>query len=249
MTGTGGWKGRQPLVMAVKNRCAKRSKISEAKFRQIIRCFAVDWGASQISKRVALNRKPAHRCLRPIRERIARFCESQSPFSGEIEVDESCFGARRVKGRTGRGASRKTIVFGVLKRQGKVCAGIVPDCPKAAPQAVIRGRATLDSVVCLDGWRGYNGLADAGRGKHLRIDHRRNEFARGSTHVNGIEGFGGFSKTRLSGFRGMRKAAFYLRFKECEFRLNYPSQNLYKILIKMIKNQPPVLVMTQNRIC
>ena len=66
-----------------------------------------------------------------------------------------------------------------------------------------------------------------GYGKHFRIDHGRNEFAKGSTHVNGIEGFWGFSKTRLSRFRGMSKSTFYLHLKECEFRLNYRDQDLY----------------------
>ena len=224
--------------MTVLNRYAKRSKISEAKFRQIIRYFAVDLDASQITRLIGLNRNSVNRYLRAIRQRISEFCETQSPFSGEIEVDESYFGARRVKGKRGRGASGKTIVFGVLKRHGKVYTEIVPDCSKATLQAVIRGKVTLDSVIYSDGWPGYNGLVDVGYGKHLRIDHGRNEFAKGSTHVNGIEGFWGFSKTRLSRFRGMSKATFYLHLKECEFRFNYRGQDLYKILIKMIKNQP-----------
>ncbi len=224
--------------MTVLNRYAKRSKISEAKFRQIIRYFAVDLDASQITKLVTLNRNSVNRYLRAIRERIAELCETQSPFSGEIEVDESYFGARRVKGKRGRGAGGKTIVFGVLKRHGKVYTEIVPDCSKATLQAVIRGKVTLDSVIYSDGWRGYNGLVDVGYGKHLRIDHGRNEFAKGSTHVNGIEGFWGFSKTRLYRFRGMSKSTFYLHLKECEFRFNYRGQDLYKILITMIKNQP-----------
>ena len=224
--------------MTVLNRYAKRSKISEAKFRQIIRYFAVDLDASQITRLIGLNRNSVNRYLRAIRQRIAEFCETQSPFSGEIEVDESYFGARRIKGKRGRGASGKTIVFGVLKRHGKVYTEIVPDCSKATLQAVIRGKVTLDSVIYSDGWPGYNGLVDVGYGKHLRIDHGRNEFAKGSTHVNGIEGFWRFSKTRLSRFRGMSKSTFYLHLKECEFRFNYRGQDLYKILIKMIKNQP-----------
>jgi hypothetical protein len=35
---------------------------------------------------------------------------------GQIEVDESYFGARRVRGKRVRGARGKTIVFGLLKR-------------------------------------------------------------------------------------------------------------------------------------
>lgn len=224
--------------MPVKNRYAKRSKISEAKFRQIIRYFAVDLDASQITQLINLNRNSVNRYLRAIRERIAEFCEAQSPFSGEIEVDESFFGARRIKGKRGRGASGKTIVFGILKRNGKVYTEIVPDCSKATLQAIIRGRVSLESVIYSDGWRGYNGLVDVGYGKHFRVDHGKDEFAIGHTHVNGIEGFWGFSKTRLTRFRGMNKSTFYLHLKECEFRFNSRHQDLYKTLINIIKNNP-----------
>ena len=65
------------------------------------------------------NRNPhrtINRYLRAIRERIADYCQQQSPFFGEVEVDESYFGAHRIKGRRGRGAFGKTIVFGILKR-------------------------------------------------------------------------------------------------------------------------------------
>ena len=128
----------------MKNRYAKRSKISAAKFRQLIRYFIVDLDASQIAQLIGLNRNSVNRYLRAIRERIAEFCESQSPFSGEIEVDESFFGARRIKGKRGRGASGKTIVFGILKRNEKVYTEIVPDCSKATLQAIIRGRVSLE---------------------------------------------------------------------------------------------------------
>lgn len=50
--------------------------------------------------------------------------------SGEFEVDESYFGAHRVREKRGRGAAGKTPVFGLLKRGGKVIVRIVPDCSK-----------------------------------------------------------------------------------------------------------------------
>lgn len=34
-----------------------------------------------------------------VREKIAHLCEQQSPYSGEVEVDESYFGPKRVKGK------------------------------------------------------------------------------------------------------------------------------------------------------
>ena len=36
-------------------------------------------------------------------------------LDGEVEVDESYFGARRVRGKRGRGARGKTPVVGLLK--------------------------------------------------------------------------------------------------------------------------------------
>ena len=47
-----------------------------------------------------------------------------------LSVDESYFGPHRVRGKRGRGAGRKTIVFGLLKRDGKVYMEIVPDCKR-----------------------------------------------------------------------------------------------------------------------
>ena len=41
-------------------------------------------------------------------------------MQGEIEIDESYFGAKRVRGKRGRGAGKKTPVFGMLKRNGCV---------------------------------------------------------------------------------------------------------------------------------
>ena len=231
--------------MTAKNRYARRSKISEAKFRKLVNFFALRIGGHP-DRRVG-QPEPQHRKSFPrkaIRGRLAEHSEQQSPFAGEVEVDESFFGARHVKGKRGRGASGKTIVFGVFKRNGKVYTEIVPDCSKATLQAVIRGKVEPESVIYSDNSHGYNGLVDVGYGKHLRVDHGRNEFAKGKTHINGIEGFWGFGKARLARFRRMRKATFYLHLKECEFRFNSRGDNLYRTILKMVQEEASVLVMT-----
>ena len=115
--------------MKKKNKYVNRSKISEAKFRQFVKLFCRDLNADQIAELSNLNRNTANRYLRGIRirQRIAEYCEHASPMSGQIEVDESFFGAHR-PGKRGRGAAGKTIVFGLFKRNGKEYAEIVPDC-------------------------------------------------------------------------------------------------------------------------
>lgn len=224
--------------MTMKNKYVWRSRISEHQFRHIVRLFAVDLDASQIARLTGLSRNAINRYLKAIRQRLADYCDAQSPFSGEVEVDESFFGARRIKGKRGRGAFGKTIVFGIFQRNGHVYTEIVPNCSKATLQAVIRGRVKLESVIYSDGWRGYNGLVDVGFGKHLRIDHGQDEFAKGRTHINGIEGFWGYAKTRLVRFRGMCPATFNLHLKECEFRFNHRGQDLYKLILKIVWQEP-----------
>ena len=224
--------------MAYKNRYIKRSRISESKFRSIVRLFSVDLDATQIAVLVGLSRNTINRYVKAIRQRLVQYCDAHSPFSGEIEVDESFFGAKRIKGKRGRGSYGKTIVFGIFQRNGQVYTEIVPNCSKATLQGVIRGNVSLRSVIYSDGWRGYNGLVDVGYGKHLRIDHGHNEFAKGRTHINGIEGFWGYAKTRLVRFRGMSPTTFNLHLKECEFRFNNRGQNLYPLILKIVRKYP-----------
>ena len=127
--------------MAMKNRYAKNSKISEAKIREVIRLFSLNLDATQIAVLTGLNRNTVNRFLKALRERIAEYCESQSPCPERSKWMESFFGARRIKGKRGRGAFGKTIVFGLFKRNGKVYTEIVPNCSKDTLQGIIRGKA------------------------------------------------------------------------------------------------------------
>jgi len=111
----------------MKNKYVYRSRISEHKFREIVKLFSLDLEADQTANITGLSRNTVNKYYKAFRERISHICEQNSPLSGEIEVDESYFGARRVKGKHGRGAYGKTIVFGLLKREGKVYTEIVPE--------------------------------------------------------------------------------------------------------------------------
>ena len=173
-----------------------------------------------------------------IRERLARECQKHSPFAGDLEADESYFGPRRVRGRRGRGAGGKTIVFGLLKRDDQVYTEIVPNATKAALQAVIRRKASLESVLHTDKWRGYDGLVDLGYERHRRVNHGENEFALGPNHINGIESFWSFAKGRLAKFHGVKRDTFPLHLKETEFRFNQRKKNLYKVLLSLLRKEP-----------
>jgi len=116
--------------MTRKSKHVKRSKIPGAKFREIIKHFSLDLDAEKIAALTHVNRNTVKRYLRLIHERIGEFCHQESPFHGEIEADETYFGGKRIKGKTGRGAGSRTPVFSILQLGSNVYTEVVPNCAK-----------------------------------------------------------------------------------------------------------------------
>ena len=163
--------------------------------------------------------------------------EEARSFAGEVEIDESYFGSRRVRGKRGRGAGGKTPVVALRKRGGKVFTEIVENCSKAARMPIIKGQVLSEATIYTDGWKSDDGLVLDGD-KHHRIHHHKNQFARGKNHVNGIESFWSFTKLRLAKLRGIRAQYFFLHLKESEWRWNHRHDNLYLILLKYLRSEP-----------
>ena len=220
------------------NKYYRSAKIGEAKFRQILRCFDEDLTASSTARLTGVSVRSVNSIFLKLRKRMAELCDAEPLLNGTVEVDESYFGPHRIKGKRGRGAGGKTIVFGILKRGDRVWTQIVPDAKKRTLQRVIRGKVSLDSVIHTDGWVGYDGLVDVGYAKHFRVRHGENEFADRSNHINGIESFWSFAKHRLAQFKGVPRHTFYLHLKESEFRFNHRHQNLYKLLLRIFREDP-----------
>lgn len=226
------------MINKRKNKYCNRSRISEAKFREIIRYFCADLDATKTAEFTKLNRNTVNDIFQKIRIKIAKECEKNYRQYGDIEIDESYFGPTRVRGKRGRGAGGKTIVFGLLKRGGKVFTQIVPDAKAKSLIPIIRGKVKVGSTIHSDGWRAYDGLVDFGFEKHFRVHHSKNEFARGKQHINGIESFWSYAKRRLRKFNGIQKDKFFLHLKETEFRFNFRNQNLYVIILKTLRKNP-----------
>ena len=212
----------------------KYSKITKNKQNKILRYFCEDLDATKTARFLNLNRKTINKYFNFFREEIVRDSIRQTKFSGEIEVDEGYFGAKRVRGKRGRGAAGKTPVFGLLKRDGKVFVSVVKNCSRDELMPVIQGKILEGSTIHSDGWRAYDGLILNGY-DHYRVHHSKNEFVRGKSHVNGIESFWSFAKRRLSKFNGISSEKFNLHLKECEFRWNYRKEKLYAKMVKMFK--------------
>jgi transposase-like protein len=220
------------------NKYKNHSHISAKKFREIIKCFSLDFTATNTAKLTGISRNTINKIYDQIRQKIflAHLRQEEKSF-GEFELDESYFGAKRVRGKKGRGAAGKTPVFGLLKRDGKVYVEIVQNCTKEQLMPIIQGKILEGSTINTDGWRAYDGLVLNGY-KHYRVFHSHNEFARGKCHVNGIESFWSYCKRRLAKFNGLTDEKFILHLKECEFRFNNRKQNLYETLLEILRKNP-----------
>lgn len=214
------------------NRYIKRSKISEAKFRKLVRYFSADLEATQISLLTGLNRNTVNRYVNGIRERIAEYCESEAAGSlaGENEADESLFGTHRVKIWAGSGVAGRAAAVPSVRQDGKVHTRLLPDESKSSTKkSLIIGKVTrVSTIYC-------NSLPDKGEEAGSKTD---NEFSTSLNRAKSIEGFLNIAKNRLAKFRGLNKSTFYLHLKECEFRYNYRNENLYMLILKLVRKKP-----------
>jgi restriction system protein len=72
----------QAAVMTRVNRYFRFSKLSEAKFRQLLRCFALDLTATQTSVLTGISVRSVNAIFLRIRRKVVEECERKSPFQG-----------------------------------------------------------------------------------------------------------------------------------------------------------------------
>ena len=207
----------------------RKSRLSKKKQSRLIEHFVSGSTARTAASLVDVNKTTGTYYYCRLREIICLATGNETPFSGEIEVDESYFGSTR-KGKRGRGAAGKVPVFGILKRGGRVYTQVISDAKSNTLMPIIREKVQPDSIVYSDCWRGYN-ILDVSEFKHYRINHSK-LFANERNHINGIENFWNQAKRHMRKFNGIPAKHFPLFLKECEWRFNNPNP---KAQLKQLK--------------
>jgi transposase-like protein len=128
MTGTtptqaSGYSQNKVVSLAVKH-----SRLKDFKIREIIECFCLDINSTKTAELLPINRNTINGRFSILRHAVPKdgAAKDREKEKGDFELDESYFGAGRARGKRGRGAAGKTIVFGVLKRDDKAYLKIVP---------------------------------------------------------------------------------------------------------------------------
>ncbi len=79
----------------------RHAHISEAKFRQVLKLFCADIPALTVAGLVGLSVQTTQRLYDRLGLRILEMAVDEArPFAGEVDIDESYFGARRVARQT-----------------------------------------------------------------------------------------------------------------------------------------------------
>jgi transposase len=171
------------------------------------------------------------RFYRLLRACCAQVEQLREPFEGAIECDETTFGGAR-KGKRGWGAAGKVIVFGLIKRNGRVKAMPIPVHNREAIMREIDAHTREGALYYTDEWQAYATLKL--RGEHVMI---RKEKGRpvGRDHINGIEGFWSYAKNWLYPYRGVPRQYFHLYLAEVCYRYNHRNQDLKPLLFKLMK--------------
>ena len=156
-----------------------------------------------------------------------------------MEVDESYFGGIR-KHLRGRAVQGNVVVFGLLKRRGRVYTRPVPNVTRTVLRRIIRQKVPRGRTIYSDGFRSYDGLLTDGY-RHYRILQEQAFAHSRRRHINGIENFWGFAKTKLRRYSGVRRSHFVLYLKEMEFRFNHRHDNLPLLIERILKQARPKL--------
>ena len=141
----------------------KRCKLSKKQQNQLLGYFVLEVTARSAADLLGVQPNTTALYYRKTRQPIADHLAAieHEAFAGSAELDESYFGGVR-KGKRGRGAAGKVVVFGILTRQGKVYTKIVDDTRSRTLMSVIERKIAPGSIVYTDSYRSYNALDVSG---------------------------------------------------------------------------------------
>lgn len=141
------------------------------------------------------------------RIRLAMQSKSFAKIGGpgsEIEVDETFIGGkarnmhkdRRIKTKVREGNWAKTIVVGMLERNGQIKAKVVPGRKRAHLHVAICENVEKGSQLYTDEHTGYMGISS--QYAHEIVNHLES-YVNGRVHTNGLENFWSLLKRGLNG--------------------------------------------------
>lgn len=154
--------------------------------------------AKELQRQLGVTYKTAWRIAHEIREYMGKV-DGDDTLSGHVEIDETLIGPQKVKGgKKGMVAKGKTIVMGMVERNGELLTRIIDDCKNATLVPVVKENIKEGSTISTDELKSYKTLPKEGY-KHGSVSHSTGQYVRGVHHTNTIEGFWSQLKRSIKG--------------------------------------------------
>jgi transposase len=195
--------------------------------------------AKQIQRETGVTYKTAWRMMKQIRMLMAENIN----LSGAVEIDEAHFGGsdeNKPKHLRGR---KKTPVLGMVERDGRVVAQVVPDVTTGTLARTARKTIDADSFVITDEYAPYDALA--GRYTHLTVNHSKG-YVDGGAHTNTIEGFWSLVKRGISGVY-YQVGIDYLQSYLNEFAFRYNRRKVMRPMFSLLAERTTIQVCPSAR--
>ena len=175
--------------------------------------------AKELERQLGVTYKCAWRMAKQIRLLMS---DDDGPLGGNeiVELDETYVGGK-AKGKRGRGAVKKTPVFGAVERDGKIKTKVVLNVRKLTLMPLIKDMVADNSVVVTDESNSYNDVKKIGH-LHESINHSNGQYVDGDVHTNTIEGFWSQFKRSVHGtYHSVSRKHLQLYLDEFSFRYSH----------------------------
>ena len=179
----------------------------------------------ELERTLGVTYKTAWRMGQQIRILMAK-ADGFETLKGHVEMDEAYVGGYR-PGKRGRGASGKSIVFGMQERGGRTMAEVIPDAKTKTLRETVLRNVKRGSVVTTDEFVSYGLLRSEGY-RHGTVRHKDKDWSywdpsfQVHRHTNTVESFWKLFKNSIHSTHIHVSAKYMDRYlKEFTFRANH----------------------------
>lgn len=153
--------------------------------------------STEVQRALGVTYKTAHKMTTQIRKLMREYRKKK--LTGHVEIDETYVSTGKKGGADNGRLSIRKPVFAIVERLGEVRATVIDDAKIANTRPYIIANVDKNAHVSTDESTLYNSLSKSGYINHGVIKHAAEEYRRGETSTNTIEGFFGQLKRMIFG--------------------------------------------------